>query len=113
MNELGKFIRQQREEMDLSLRELARRVEISAAFLSDIELGRRYPSDDVYLRLSEKLNVPLAELQSKDARPPVEEMKRITESNPRYGIAFRRIIAEEISPDELLKLVHQKKKKKE
>jgi transcriptional regulator with XRE-family HTH domain len=111
MKNLGKFIRTTRDEKDLSLRELARRAQISAAFLSDIELGRRYPSEDVLSKLAKALNVSLADLQSEDSRPPLDEMKRITELNPLYGVAFRKIIDEKISAEDLIKLAQQKKKK--
>ena len=40
---LGQFLRDRRIERELSLRELARRVERSPSFLSDIEHGRREP----------------------------------------------------------------------
>ena len=42
---LGQRIRELRGKKDLSLRELAKKLDVSAAFLSDIELGRRYPSE--------------------------------------------------------------------
>jgi DNA-binding transcriptional regulator YiaG len=38
---IGKMARIEREKVGLSLRELARRIGVSAAFLSDFELGRR------------------------------------------------------------------------
>lgn len=41
---LGQRIRELRERDDLSLREFARKLGVSAAFLSDVELGRRHPS---------------------------------------------------------------------
>ena len=48
MNNLtfGEKIRQLREGLDLSLREVALKIDVSAAFLSDVELGRRFPSAD-------------------------------------------------------------------
>jgi len=44
MSEIGNKIRITRLARNISLRELARRVDLSAAFLSDIERGNRYPS---------------------------------------------------------------------
>jgi transcriptional regulator with XRE-family HTH domain len=108
MKTLGQFIREKRDEKDLSLREMARRIDVSAAFLSDIELSRRFPSDDVFKKLSQVLEVPLKELQSYDTRPPVEGLKRLTELNPQYGVAFRKIIDEGISPEDILKLAGKK-----
>lgn len=42
--EVGKKIRGARQAKGFTLRELARKLELSAAFVSDVELGRRYPS---------------------------------------------------------------------
>lgn len=114
MKSFGQFIREKRDERDLSLRELARRVSVSAAFLSDIELGRRYPSDDVLQKLSDVLGIPTKELQSYDPRPPVEDLKRLTESNPKYGVAFRKIVRDGITPEQImnLRVIKSDKKKK-
>lgn len=42
--EVGKSLRSVRQAKGMTLRELARKLELSAAFVSDVELGRRYPS---------------------------------------------------------------------
>jgi len=49
---LGARLRELREFSPYSLRELARELEISAPFLSDIELGRRFPSDQILEKLA-------------------------------------------------------------
>jgi transcriptional regulator with XRE-family HTH domain len=100
---LGSKIREFREERDLSLRELAKRLGVSAAFLSDIELGRRYPSEENLKDLARMLGVPLAELKAHDTRPPIEEMKRLSAADPRYAVAFRTMIDRKPSAEELLK----------
>jgi transcriptional regulator with XRE-family HTH domain len=41
-----------RDKADLSLRELTRKVGISSPFLSDIELGRRFPSEEILAKLA-------------------------------------------------------------
>ena len=51
----GKSLRKSRITAGFSLRELARKAGISASFLSDIELGRRYPSRKTHRKLREKL----------------------------------------------------------
>ena len=45
MNErnFGEVLHQLREKKDVTLRELARKIEVSAPFLSDVEKGRRAP----------------------------------------------------------------------
>jgi transcriptional regulator with XRE-family HTH domain len=39
----GEFLAKKREERDITLREMARRLEVSAPFLSDVEKNRRAP----------------------------------------------------------------------
>ena len=111
---LGQRIRELREARDLSLRELAKKLGCSAAFLSDIELGRRYPSDKNLRDLARLLATSFDELKAHDTRPPIEEIKRLTATDPRYAVAFRTMIDQRPSPDELLKLAermrHPKKK---
>jgi transcriptional regulator with XRE-family HTH domain len=52
MKTLGEYLRELREQRDLSVRELAKRLDVSAPFLSDVELGRRHPSGEVLERLA-------------------------------------------------------------
>lgn len=106
---LGEKIRTLREVRRLSLREFARRLDVTAAFLSDIELGRRYPSADVMARIAAGLNTTTDELKSYDSRPPLEEIRRLSAINPSYGIAFRMIVEKEFSPDELLDIAKRKR----
>jgi|ERR1700730_5911670 transcriptional regulator with XRE-family HTH domain len=105
---LGQRIRELRDERDLSLRELAKKLDCSAAFLSDIELGRRYPSEKNLKDLARILNVPFDELKAHDNRPPIEEMKRLSASDPLYALAFRTMIDRNISAEDLLKMAQSK-----
>lgn len=89
MKTLGEFIREKREAAGLSLRELARRVEITAPFLSDIELGRRAPAEKNLALIAKELGIPLAEIQQYDHRDTVSDFKAIIESNPDLALAFR------------------------
>ncbi len=109
---LGERIRELREARDLSLRELAKKVGCSAAFLSDIELGRRYPAEKNLKDLCRILNVPFDELKAHDSRPPIEEMKRLSASDPMYAVAFRTMIDRNISAEELLKMAQSKGRSK-
>jgi len=45
----GDFIAKKREDRQITLREMARRLEVSAPFLSDVEKDRRYPFDSARL----------------------------------------------------------------
>ena len=108
----GERLRELREEADLSLRELAREVNVSAAFMSDIELGKRYPSDEVLERLARVLQTTPDELLKFDTRPPLDEMKRKSTTNPSYGFALRRMVEEDVSGEDLMRMLDQLKKRK-
>jgi transcriptional regulator with XRE-family HTH domain len=86
---LGEVIRKLREDADFSLRELAKKIGITPPFLSDIELGRRYPSDATLRNLAKILKVSVDELKQYDHRDSVSDLKRLIESNPSIGFAFR------------------------
>lgn len=107
---LGERIRELREAKDLSLRELATKLGLSAPFVSDIELGRRYPSEKVLKDIAKILGSSVEALQKYDTRAPVEDLKRLASSNPVYGLALRTIVDKKISPDELLKWAEKKGK---
>jgi len=110
MKSLGERIRELREEKDLSLRELAKRLEVSAAFVSDIELGRRYPSHRVFAKIASILETSVEELQKYDNRPPVEEIKRLASADPQYSVAFRQMI--DIPAKELMEFLKKRGKDK-
>jgi transcriptional regulator with XRE-family HTH domain len=86
---LGEVIRELREKADVSLRELARKTDVSAPFLSDVELGRRYPSDEVLAKLAKVLQTPVEELKQYDNRGSIVDLKKMIETNPALGFAFR------------------------
>jgi transcriptional regulator with XRE-family HTH domain len=112
MMTLGEFIRKLRDERDLSLREFASKLGCSAPFLSDIELGRRFPSEKVLNDIARILGVDVEELRAHDTRPPVEEMKRRIAADPRFAVAFRTVINTNVTPDELLNLAKRKGRSK-
>src|SRR5262249_19029586 len=97
---LGKRLHELRDRADLSLRELAKRVGISGPFLSDIELGRRFPSEEILAKLASALNVSLEDLKQYDNREPMADLKRLMDSNPKLGFAFRTAV-EKVKSGEL------------
>jgi transcriptional regulator with XRE-family HTH domain len=109
MEGLGPFMRRRRDELDLSLREFAKRLDCSAAFISDIELGRRHPSEKVLAEIARVLEVKLEKLQAMDVRAPIDDIKRLTQNDPRFALAFRTMIDRKVSAEELLALANQKK----
>ena len=50
-------IKERREELDMSQKELAEKVGISQSFLCDIEQARSKPSIDTALKIAEALNI--------------------------------------------------------
>ena len=112
MEGIGPFIRKRRDELDLSLRELAKKLDCSPAFISDIELGRRHPSDKVLAEIARVLKVKIEELREMDVRPPIEEIKRAALDDPTFALAFRTVLDKKISADELLAFVKQKEDEK-
>lgn len=96
----------------MSLRELARRVEITAPFLSDIELGRRAPAEKNLALIGKELGIPLGEIQQYDHRETVSDFKAIIESNPNLAMAFRTQLRQvrtgSITPEELAKRLKSK-----
>jgi len=108
---LGERVRELRGEKDLSLREFAKKLGgLSAAFLSDIELGRRHPSEKVLADMARVLGTTVEELRTYDTRPPVEDLKRLASANPAWGLALRRVVDENVLPEELLELLGRRKR---
>ena len=103
---LGQRLRELRDKADLSLRELAKKIGISSPFLSDIELGRRFPSEEILGKLARALNVSLEDLKQYDNREPIADLKRLMDSNPKLGFAFRtameKVKSGELTADELI-----------
>ena len=114
---LGQKIKELRDAADLSLRELAKTLGVSAPFLSDVELGRRFPSKEVLSKLATALSVPLEELHQYDSRKQVADLKRMIESNPGLGFAFRTVVEDmkdgNLTPDALAKRLLAIKRKKD
>ena len=104
MKTLGERIRERRDELDLSLRELAKRLKLSAPFISDVEFGRRFPSDDKLELIARELKLTVEELKDLDPRPPIDQIRRMTEQDPNYALAFRTLINNKVTPEELIKL---------
>ncbi len=87
---LGEFIRDRRIELKTGLRSLAKVVEITPSYLSDIEYDRRVPSADVLRKVAEQLKIDFDELMARSGRVG-EDAERHLKRNPELGILFRRI----------------------
>jgi transcriptional regulator with XRE-family HTH domain len=113
---LGQRLRELRDKADLSVRELAKRIGISSPFLSDIELGRRFPSEEILGKLAAALNVPLEDLKQYDNRGPIADLKRLMDSDPKLGLAFRTAVEKvksgELTADDLIARLSKSPRKK-
>lgn len=88
------------------MREFAKRLGgLSAAFLSDIELGRRHPSDNVLTHMARVLGTSVADLRQYDTRAPMQELKRLASTNPAYGVLFRKVLDKKVDPEEVIKFL--------
>src|SRR5437879_9838472 len=105
---LGERIRELRGVKDFSLREFAKKLGgLSAAFLSDVELGRGHPSYAVLASMARVLDTTVDELKQHDSRPPVEELKRLSSKDPALGFAFRKFVDKDVSAQELMKFLEK------
>ena len=108
MNKLsfGEKVRELRDAKNLSLRELAAKIDVSASFLSDVELGKRFPKDSTLVLLAEKLGTTAEEMKKYDFRDEADSIKKMMFADPAAGMAFRSIaqsIKGGTSPEEILR----------
>ena len=108
---LGERIKELRLASNVSLRTFATRIGKSPAFLSDIELGRRYPSSEVLEVIAKELRVEAAELDKLDTRGSIDDMKRLIQKDPSWGFAFRTVAdsALNMTPQELINRLTREK----
>lgn len=105
---LGEFLNKQRIQKDLTLRELARRVEIGPSYLSDIENDRRVPAEDVLKRFAVELEIDVEDIMARAARLG-ETAERYLETHPYAVRLVRKIAACDLSEEQLKKLCNQVK----
>lgn len=104
---LGEKIKQLRLEQGISLRSFATRIKKSAAFMSDIELGRRFPSPEVLVEIARELKVEASDLGKLDMRGSIDDLKKLMQRDPSWGLAFRTVaeVAEGVSPEEMIRRI--------
>jgi transcriptional regulator with XRE-family HTH domain len=93
MKTLGLRIKELRQQQSLSLRALGGKLEgVSAAHLSDIERGRRYPSKELLTKIAGTLGTDFGELLQHDTRDSLKDLKQLAELNPAIGMDIQRVI---------------------
>ena len=73
----------------MSLRQLAAKVGCSPPFVSDIELGRRFPSKATLASIAKALEIGLHELSKYDSREALSALKRLAEKDAEWTFALR------------------------
>ena len=64
-------------------------------------------------QIANVLGTTVDDLKSYDTRAPVQELKRLSIENPAYGLALRRLVDKNVSPDELNKFLKGKRERSE
>jgi len=101
---LGDRVRQQRMAKDLSLRELARRLDRAPSYLNDIEYNRRTPSEVVLRQICDVLELDVDEMLSAAGRLG-EDAEHYLKRNPTAGVLFRRVSQGGMREQELKELI--------
>lgn len=108
---MGQRLRELRERAGLSLREVAKAAKVSAPFLSDVELGRRFPTNETLALIAQKLGASAVDLKKHDHRSALADLKRLAEGNPSLGAAVRALVDEvqsgNLTPDELAAMLRR------
>ena len=98
---LGDVLREARIEKDIGLREIARQLEKSPSYISDIENDRRVPSEDVLAALAQILELDFEHLMAIAGRLGADT-RRLVERSPEAVSLFRKISA--MRPEHLREL---------
>ncbi len=87
---IGDRLRVGRARKRLTLRQTATAIGRTASYLSDIENGRRTPSEDVVVALARVLELDVDDLMAAAGRIG-EDADHYLRQNPEAGILFRRL----------------------
>lgn len=102
---LGDLIREARTPKG-SLRDFAKKLDITPSYLSDIENDRRIPAEEVLRRIAELLELNFDELMAKAGRFG-EEAERYMRKHPTVGVLFRKLSDSKTPDDDLAKLLRK------
>ena len=100
---LGELIREARTPKG-SLREFAKKLDITPSYLSDIENDRRIPAENVLRRIADLLGLDFDELMAKGGRFG-EDADRYMRRHPTVGVLFRQLSESNLADDDLAKLL--------
>ena len=100
---LGDLIREARTPKG-SLRDFAKKLDITPSYLSDIENDRRIPAEEVLRRIAELLELKFDVLMAKAGRFG-EDADRYMRKHPTVGVLFRQLSESNLADDDLAKLL--------
>lgn len=100
---LGDLIREARTPKG-SLRDFAKKLDITPSYLSDIENDRRIPAEEVLRRIAELLELNFDELMAKAGRFG-DDADRYMRKHPTVGVLFRKLSESKAPDDDLAKLL--------
>jgi transcriptional regulator with XRE-family HTH domain len=103
---LGAQIRDARVRADISLRELARRIERAPSYINDIEHDRRVPSEPVLRQICGELGLDEDRLLAAAGRVG-EGAEEYMKANPTAGVLFRRVSTAGLGEQDLNRLLNQ------
>lgn len=124
INELGSRLRAERERLEISLRELARRIDVSPSLISQIERGLAMPSVGTLWLLTTELKLTIDELFSSSeratpaagaqpgqeglaSRSPVQRRQDRKSIGLAGGVIWERLTAQPDEEVEFLRVVYQ------
>ena len=99
---LGFKLKQYRLEKGLSLKELAKKTQLSISYLSEIEKGKKYPKPEKILQLSQALEVPFDDFVSLQLHKDLDPLPVVFGSPVIKEFPFKMY---GVSPQELLSLI--------
>lgn len=103
---LGDVVREGRAAKGIKLRELARRLDVTPSYVSDIENNRRVPSEEVLARIATELDLDYGDLVARAGRLG-SDAERYMRQTPVATTLFRRISEERLTEDELRQLMER------
>lgn len=100
---LGEWLRDARVNKDISLRSVAKSLNITPSYLSDIENDRRVPAEDVLQKLTNALDLSFEDAMARAGRFG-EQTERYIRREPEAVKLMRRASAANLSADDLRRI---------
>jgi len=92
--QIGEKIKSERIKRKVSLRELSRNLGISAAYLVDIEKGRRLPNYKLLQKIADSLEIPVSALSKYNLEMP-KQIRTWIEKHPFFSRLFKFVLKQE------------------